>query len=43
MIISFLRLGKSGLPVALAVESKGHQVIGSDFNETTLSNVKKNL
>ena len=32
MKIGFLGLGKLGLPVALAVESKGHQVFGYDIN-----------
>jgi len=40
MKIGFLGLGKLGLPVALAVESKGHQVIGTDINETTLRNIR---
>ena len=40
MKIGFLGLGKLGLPVALAVESKGHEVIGTDINETTLSNIR---
>jgi UDPglucose 6-dehydrogenase len=37
MKIGFLGLGKLGLPVALAVESKGHQVVGYDIS----SKVKK--
>ena len=40
MKIGFLGLGKLGLPVALAVESKGHQVIGTDINEITLRNIR---
>ena len=40
MKIGFLGLGKLGLPVALAVESKGHRVIGTDINETTLRNIR---
>jgi UDPglucose 6-dehydrogenase len=40
MKIGFLGLGKLGLPVALAIESKGHQVIGTDINETTLRNIR---
>ena len=40
MKIGFLGLGKLGLPVALAVESKGHHVIGTDINETILSNIR---
>jgi UDPglucose 6-dehydrogenase len=33
MNIGFLGLGKLGLPVALAVESKGHQVAGYDVDD----------
>ena len=33
MKIGFVGLGKLGLPVALAVESKGHDVIGYDISE----------
>lgn len=33
MKIGFLGLGKLGLPVALAVESKGHEVIGYDISD----------
>ena len=40
MKIGFLGLGKLGLPVALAVEEKGHEVIGTDINETTLRNIR---
>ena len=40
MKIGFLGLGKLGLPVALAVESKGHQVIGTDINDSTLRNIR---
>ena len=40
MKIGFLGLGKLGLPVALAVESKGHQVVGTDINEITLRNIR---
>ena len=40
MKIGFLGLGKLGLPVALAVESKGHQVIGTDINDLTLKNIR---
>jgi len=40
MKIGFLGLGKLGLPVALAVESKGHQVIGTDINDVTLRNIR---
>ena len=34
MKIGFVGLGKLGLPVALAVESKGHDVIGYDISES---------
>ena len=34
-------LGKLGLPVALAVESKGHEVFGYDISEKTINNIKK--
>ena len=40
MKIAFIGLGKLGLPVALAIESKGHQVIGTDINDTTLRNIR---
>ena len=40
MNIGFLGLGNLGLPVALAVESKGHHVFGTDINETTLRNIR---
>jgi UDPglucose 6-dehydrogenase len=33
MKIGFMGLGKLGLPVALAVESKGHEVFGFDISE----------
>ena len=33
MKIGFIGLGKLGLPVALAVESKGHEVYGYDINK----------
>ena len=33
MKIGFVGLGKLGLPVALAVESKGHDVVGFDISE----------
>ncbi len=33
-------LGKLGLPVALAVESKGHEVFGYDISEETINNIK---
>ena len=34
MKIGFLGLGKLGLPCALAIESKGHDVFGHDSNPT---------
>jgi UDPglucose 6-dehydrogenase len=40
MKIGFLGLGKLGLPVALAVESKGHQVMGTDINDSILRNIR---
>ena len=33
MKIGFVGLGKLGLPVALAVESKGHEVVGYDISD----------
>ena len=41
MNIGFLGLGKLGLPVALAIESKGHKVYGYDISENTIQNIKK--
>jgi UDPglucose 6-dehydrogenase len=40
MNIGFLGLGKLGLPVALAIESKGHRVLGTDINDLTLKNIR---
>ena len=40
MKVGFLGLGKLGLPVALAIESKGHYVCGTDISETTIKNIK---
>ena len=40
MKIGFIGLGKLGLPVALAIESKGHQIIGTDINDITLRNIR---
>jgi UDPglucose 6-dehydrogenase len=40
MNVGFLGLGKLGLPVALAVESKGHKVLGTDINPFTLRNIR---
>ena len=33
MKVGFIGMGKLGLPVALAVESKGHDVVGYDISE----------
>ena len=35
--VGFVGLGKLGLPVALAVETKGHKVAGIDIDEKTLN------
>ena len=40
MKIGFLGLGKLGLPVALAIESKGHYVCGTDISKETIENIK---
>ena len=40
MNVGFLGLGKLGLPVALAIESKGHDIFGTDISNTTLENIK---
>ena len=40
MNIGFLGLGKLGLPVALAVENKGHKVFGYDISDKVKSYVK---
>ena len=40
MKVGFLGLGKLGLPVALAIESKGHDIFGTDISNTTLENIK---
>ena len=40
MNIGFLGLGKLGLPVALATESKGHNVFGYDVSKNTIENIK---
>ena len=40
MNIGFVGLGKLGLPVALAVEDKGHRVAGIDIDENTLSMIR---
>lgn len=36
MKIGFIGLGKLGLPCALAIEGKGHKVIGYDINPKVL-------
>ena len=43
MNIGFLGLGKLGLPVALATESKGHKVFGHDISEKTIKNIKNRV
>ena len=43
MNIGFLGLGKLGLPVALATESKGHKVFGYDISEKTIKNIKNRV
>ena len=40
MNIGFLGLGKLGLPCALAIESKGHSVKGSDINSKVKHYIK---
>ncbi len=40
MKVGFLGLGKLGLPVALAIESKGHYVCGTDISDKTLENIQ---
>ena len=40
MKIGFIGLGKLGLPVALACESKGHTVCGTDINDRTLRDIR---
>jgi len=39
MKVGFLGLGKLGLPVALAIESKGHYVCGTDISKKTIDNI----
>lgn len=41
MIIGFMGLGKLGLPVALAVESKGHTVLGYDIDPAVATYLEK--
>ena len=40
MNISFIGLGKLGLPVAVAIDAKGHNVLGYDINPKYNSNSK---
>ena len=40
MNIGFLGLGKLGLPVSLAVESKGHKVFGYDISKQTIDDIR---
>ena len=40
MNIGFLGLGKLGLPVALAVEKKGHKVFGYEISQKVKDNIK---
>lgn len=40
MKIGFLGLGKLGLPVALAIEARGHEVIGWDSSPVVRSNIE---
>ena len=40
MNIGFLGLGKLGLPVALAIEDKGHKVCGTDISPITLKGIR---
>ena len=41
MKIGFVGLGKLGLPVALAVEKKGHSVYGYDLNKNVKTYLEK--
>ena len=40
MKVGFVGLGKLGLPVALAVESKGHKVYGYDIKKEIYAQIK---
>lgn len=40
--IGFVGLGKLGTPVALAIESKGYQVVGYDTNPTIVEAIERN-
>lgn len=39
--VGFIGLGKLGLPVALAIESKGHQVSGYDIDEQVSTSIRQ--
>ena len=41
MNIGFMGLGKLGLPCALAIDSKGHNVIGYDINDEVKTYLEK--
>jgi len=41
MRIGFVGLGKLGLPVALAIESKGHEVMGCDASDDVRQNIER--
>jgi UDP-N-acetyl-D-mannosaminuronate dehydrogenase len=43
MNIGFLGLGKLGLPVALAIEDKGHNVCGTDISPITLKGIRTKI
>ena len=43
MNIGFIGLGKLGLPVALAVEGKGHDVVGYDISQHALDGAKEEV
>ena len=40
MKVSFIGLGKLGLPIAVAIDAKGHEVLGYDINPKYNSNTK---
>ena len=39
MNVSFVGLGKLGLPCALAIESRGHTIVGTDVSSEVLKNI----
>ncbi len=43
MKIGLVGLGKLGLPVALAIESKGHEVKGFDISYKVKDDIKQKL